>query len=413
MRAYSCLCAYSRSRALSCPRALPRWRPALGLALALALVLSAALLAGCSLPQTQAAYDKQTLSVEFPDGSVKTISVGTLRSLPQHHLDASYLRSTGKRESYQMDGPALKDVLAQVGANLDDYAQVSVGGSDGYYTLLSRDIIKETKPDQLLLAVKVNGKKKLDRAVAPIWLTVQGQRGPYWVKMVNKIVLYQQEQKKDIKTVWVFSNLTHDVKPISYPYFGEKDEAVNLQEVWPLLDAVNWKSFFTMKSSDGYLRNESLRAVMKDYYIKTTGKDAPINVAPTIDPAFGVKNIAWCSTDADAMIFPGQLAKYLPAAGPAAGTGAGAAAGTGAAAAKSIALDAVLKEVGVTDIAHKKFVLEDIDGTPYFLLGSELNQVFLTTQGPPYGLSFGPGLAASAKISNLLDIREVSYDYTE
>ena len=357
-------------------------------------VLAAGLLAGCTLPQTQASYDKQTIKIEFPDGGTKTVSIAALRKLPQHHLSASYLRSTGKRESYQMDGPELKDVLASVGANLDDYAQVSVGGSDGYYTLLSRDIIAETKPDQLLVAVKVNGKAKLDKAVAPAWLTVQGQRGPYWVKMVNQITLYKDEQKKDITTVWVFSNLTQSIKPISYPYFGEKDEAINLQDVWPLLDSVNWKSFFTMKSSDGYLRNESLRAVMKDYYLKTTGKDAPINVAPTIDPAFGVKNIAWCSTDADAMIFPSQMAKLLGTTGVGGDY-------------QGVALDKILKEVGVTDIASKKFVLEDVSGASATVSGSDLSKIWLVTTGSKSSIYYDGSLGTVTPISNLLDIREV------
>ena len=362
----------------------------LGVAFALCLLGGVcAGLAACSLPQSQGAYDKQTIKIEFPDNSVKTVSIADLRKLPQHHLNATYLRSTGKHESYQMDGPELKDVLASVGANIDDYAQVSVGGSDGYYTLLSRDIITETKPDQLLVAVKVNGKAKLDKAVAPAWLTCQGQRGPYWVKMVSQITLYKDEQKKDIKTVWVFSNLTQGVKPISYPYFGAKDEAVNLQELWPLFDSVNWKSFFTMKSSDGYLRNESLRAVMKDYYIKTTGKDAPINVAPTIDPAFGVKTIAWCSTDADAMIFPAQMAKLLKSGAP------------------GIALDAILKEVGVTDVADKKFELDDVSGASVLVSGADLAKVFLASNGPNYSVTTSQDSGSAISITNLLDIREV------
>ena len=345
------------------------------------------LLAGCS----QATYDKQTISIEFPDNSKKTVTIAELRDLPQHHLNASYLRSTGKRESYQMDGPYLKDVLAKAGANMDDYAEISVGGSDGYYTLLSRDIIKET-PD-LMLANKVDGKTKLDKAIAPAQLAVQGQRGPYWVKMVDKITLYKQVQEKDITTVWVFANLTSGIKPYAYPYFGEKDDAIDLEEVWPLLDSINWKSFFTMKSSDGYLRNESLRAVQKKYYIKTEGKDAPINVAPTIDPAFGVKTIAWCSTDADAMVFPAQLAKYLKV--------------SAAGSAKGIALDTLLKEVGMADIATKKFELVDTGGASVTLPGADLGKVLLTTAGPTYPVVFDPSLGVTVPISNLLNVREV------
>ena len=255
-----------------------------------------------------AQYEAQTIQIEGLlelNGGTAEISVAELRALPQHELDASYRRTTGLYEEFHMAGPLLRDVIKFAGGDIDDYAGLGMIGRDNYYCLFPREVLDNT-PD-LLLAVVIDGQAKLSDNVAPAHAAVQGQFGPYWVKQVSKIVLYEQIPEKTITSVWVFHNLTAGIEPVEYEYYGSKDHAIDLEQLFSRLDHVDSKAFFSMKSSDGFIKNEAMNLVKSRYYIKIDGDDAPTNVAPYIMLGMNVQKIAWISTNADAAVFPYML----------------------------------------------------------------------------------------------------------
>ncbi len=260
-------------------------------------------------------YEAQIIAIEGlnqakdADVSITEISVAELRKLPQHELEASYKRTTGLYEEFKMSGPYLADVIKHLGGDLKDYAGIGVLGSDGYYCLLSKEVIEST-PD-LMLAVVIDKNAKLDEDNAPARLAVQGQFGPYWVKRIEKIILYKQIPEKAITSVWIFNNLAAGIEPYPYEYYGSKDDSIDLEQIFSRLDHVDSKAFFTMKSADGFKKNEVLNMVKSRYYIKVEGKDAPTNVSPYIKLGMNVQNIAWVSTNSDAAIFPDKMMEYM------------------------------------------------------------------------------------------------------
>lgn len=283
------------------------------LLIALSVFVLSITLAACgggeNLTSNDPEYENQKITVEgLPDG-VKEITVSELRSLPQQSLDASYKRTTGMYEEFKMEGPLLRDVISELGGDILEYEGVGIMGRDAYYCLISKEVINST-PD-LLLATVIDGEAKLDEIDAPARLAVQGQFGPYWVRNVDKITLYKEVPKKKITSVWVFNNLAEGIEPYEYEYYGSKDDAIELEQIFSRLDYVDNKAFFTMKSSDGFKKNEALNMVKSRYYIKTEGEDAPTNISPYIKLGMNVKNISWISTNADAAIFPEQMGTYM------------------------------------------------------------------------------------------------------
>jgi len=306
------------------------------------------------------AYEAMTVQIEGLrelNGGIAEISIAELRSLPQHDLEASYRRTTGLHEEYLMSGPLLKDVIELAGGNLDDYAGLGMIGRDNYYCLFSREVIDGT-PD-LMLSVTVDGSAKLDDDKYPVWAAVQGQFGPYWVKQVEKIILYEELPQKNITNIWVFANLTEGIAPIEYEYYGSQDNAIDLEQVFSRWDYVDSKAFFTMKSADGFKKNEAMNMVKSRYYIKTDGEDAPTNVAPYIKLGMNVQNIAWFSANADAAFFPGMLMKYMDAKTINGEMG--------------IPLDELLYEVEVGTVKAAEFELLGMEGERYRTPGSELS----------------------------------------
>lgn len=328
------------------------------------------IITGCSMfakDSGDPAYEAQVITIEGlhtgdkADISLTEISIAELRELPQYKLDASYKRTTGLYEEFKMSGPYLREVIEKLGGNLDDYAGIGVVGSDGYYCLLSKEVLQAT-PD-LMLALIIDKKAKLDEDNAPARLAAQGQFGPYWVKKVEKIILYEEIPEKVITSVWVFDNLAAGIEPYKYEYYGSKDDAIDMEQVLSRLDFVDSKAFFTMKSSDGFKKNEVLNMVKSRYYIKVKGADAPTNVSPYIKLGMNVQNIAWISTNADAAVFPAKLFDYMDTKTIDGQEG--------------IPLDEVLYETEVKKVKTERFDILGTAGEKITVKGEDMNRGIL------------------------------------
>ncbi len=368
---------------------------------AILLFLLALTLTGCAGSRTKDSgdpeYEARKITVEGlgaeneADVSLTEISVAELRKLHQYNLDASYIRTTGLNEEFKMSGPYLREVIEYLGGNLDEYAGIGVVGRDAYYCLLSKEVIDAT-PD-LMLALTIDGTAKLDEDNAPARLAVQGQFGPYWVKQVEKIVLYKEIPEKSINSVWVFKNLAAGIEPYEYEYYGSKDDAIDMEQVFSRLDNVDNKAFFTMKSSDGFKKDEVINMVKSRYYIKIEGVDAPTNIAPHIKLGMNVHNIAWVSTNADAAIFPEKMMEYIETVqfdGQ-----------------KGIALDEVLYETGMKAVKSESFDVLGNAGEKITVAGEDMSRgILVVRENGATGVVWDKGTGYT-DIDNLLRIRLV------
>ncbi|MCL1975501.1 MAG: hypothetical protein FWG61_04985 [Firmicutes bacterium] len=338
------------------------------------------------------AYEEQTIQIEGLRellGGVSEISVAEMRALPQHELKASYKRTTGLTEEFLMKGPLLKDVITLAGGDIDAYAGIGIIGRDNYYCLFPREVLDST--EQLLLALTIDGKAKLDADNYPARAAAPGQFGPYWVKQVAKLILYEEVPQKKITSLWLFENLTEGLPAIEYEYYGSLDHAIDLEQVFSRLDWVDSRAFFTMKSTDGFKKNEIMNIVKSRYYIKIDGADAPTNVAPYIKLGMNVQKIAWFSTGADAVVFLQLLMDYMESKTVKGRQG--------------LPLDELLYEVEMNTVKAAAFDLCGTAGERYRVKGSELNKAILVPLPQGGGMVIWPEECAYADIDNLLRIR--------
>jgi len=369
------------------------------------IITSIILTTGCvaapaASPQTgrgsgDAEYEAQTIQIEGLrnlDGGIAEISVAELRALPQYELDASYMRTTGLLEEFQMSGPRISDVIAFVGGNLDNYEGLAIIGRDNYYCLFSREVLEST-PD-LILAVVIDGEARLSADLAPAQAGVQGQFGPYWVKQIERIVLYEEIPQKNITSVWVFSSLTAGIEPVEYEYYGSRDMAIDLEQLFTRFDHVDSRAFFTMKSVDGFRKDEAMNMVKSRYYIKIDGEDAPTNVTPYIRLGMNVQRIAWISTSSDAAVFPHMLIQFMDTKTIRGHVG--------------IPLDEVLYETGVETVRAAEFDIIGTAGERIRVSGAELSSAILVPLPDGGGMVLWEDGFDYPDVDNLLRIRAVS-----
>lgn len=369
-------------------------RKRLGVLVVGLLILSCVFAAGCGSKETMSSgnpeYENQVITIEGDEGVNKEITVAELRELPQKEFDASYKRTTGKIDKFKVSGPRLDDILSKLGINLQDYKGIGVTGRDGYYCLISPEILANR---EIVLGLVIDGQPELEEVERPARLCVQGEFGPYWVKMVQKITLYKEIPKKDITSVWMFKNLAEGIEPYAYEYYGSKDNAIELGKVFGRLDNVNNKAFFTMKSADGFVKNEALNMVNERYFIKVAGKDAPTNISPYIKLGMNVKHIAWVSTNADAMIFPKEMENILETKEIDGMQG--------------VTLEDTLREVRLKNAADKEFEIISVKGQKVKISGEDLAKgIIVANEDETYQVIWEKEMGLPV-IDNLLRIRSV------
>jgi hypothetical protein len=377
----------------------------------LIVILLFATLTACGSPSSEttpgettssdvsAEYASQTITIvtdpEHPDESGSgnlSITVAELRDLPQHEASADFFRTTGLEEKFEMKGPLLTDVFDYLGLDISEYEGIGISGIDGYYCLFDREAMASAP--ELMLAIEIDGVSELETGLAPARVGAQGLHGPYWVKMVNEISLYKEIPEKDISSVWVFKNLASGIEPFQYEYYGETNDAIDLALIWSRLDHVDLSAFFTMKSSDGFTKNEVMSNVVDNYYIMIEGEYAPMNMAPNIELGMNVQYIAWCSSSDDAMIFPEELIKYMDTVDIGGRTG--------------IPLSEILYETGVQQLGGYTFSVIGTDGQSVTVSGDDLSSGILCINGDgTYSVVWDDALDLEP-IDNLLRVRRDS-----
>lgn len=353
------------------------------------------MLAGCTEKQVisskstgNPAYETQKIVIEGEIEGTKEVTVEEMRKLPQVELQGKFQRTTGQVEEFRAAGPKLNDVLDYAGIDVSEFKGVGFYGKDGYYCLVTPEIMANR---EVVLALAIDKQLELPENLRPARLCIQGELGPYWVRMVDKIVLYKEIPRKEITSVWVFNNLAEGIEPYPYEYYGSKDHAIEVAQILSRFDNVNNKAFFTMKSADGFIKNEALNVVSKNYYIKVAGNDAPMNIAPNIKLGMNVKHIAWFSTNADAAVFPEEMIELI---GEKELDGS-----------EGLSLAEMLEEVQLRDQEEKQFELIGVNGERVVVRGKDLSQgLILVKKDGTYPVVWQEGTEFQP-VSNLLRIR--------
>lgn len=258
------------------------------------------------VPQEMWEKDSNSFAINWEGGLIR-INTEKIKEYEQVEIDVILINTTGTETPLSVKGPTLRDILEGEGIDLSDYEGIGVTGRDGYYTLIDKE---KLETNDVILAWEVNG-KPIKEDEKPVRVVLPNELGPYWVKMVTNIDLYDKISPKDIDKVHIFEPLVEDIEPYYYEYYGSKDKSYELGRILSKFDEVDEKGFFTMVSVDGYVKNETISMVRQRYFIKVEGDNAPMNIAPTLKLGMNVKHMTHFSTTKDAVIFPDKMSQVV------------------------------------------------------------------------------------------------------
>jgi len=332
--------------------------------------------------------EEETFYIKHGDKSIQ-ITMKDLKEFPTVKVDCTLSKSTGTKIDMTAEGPLLQEVLKKYGIDLFEYEGIGITGRDGYYAMVSKEIIDNSR---VILGYIFNG-KPIPEEEKPIRVVIPEEFGVYWVKMVSDIELYDDIPEKQIKSVKMFYALTQDIEPYGFEYYGSKDASIEVGKILAKFKNVNPKGFFTMASSDGLVKNESIAMVNNRYYIKIEGAGAPMNVSPNFKLGYNVKNIAYFSTTEDAVIFPNEMQKLT-------GT-------VKLGNEEGLPLEKVLEIAGIEGVAKKQFEAVDTLGESIKLSGEEISRCILVYKDKEVTLVCQDENGVK-RLSNLLEINEAA-----
>jgi sulfite oxidase len=172
--------------------------------------------------------DNHGITIELPDGEVKTYSIGELKARFKQHSITAVLQCSGNRRNdmtthakktnglqwtvgaiscAKWEGVRLRDVLADAGLSLsnpgEDARHVQFSGLEAYGASIPIESAIDPRGD-VLLAFKMNDKPLPRDHGFPVRVVVPGHVAARAVKWVNKIVVSDEEstttwQRRDYK----------------------------------------------------------------------------------------------------------------------------------------------------------------------------------------------------------------------
>jgi len=143
----------------------------------------------------------------------------------------------------------------------------------------------------IILAYKFDG-ENLDEKKMPLRVAIDDVRSMYYVSNLVEIQFTQSDATdgtNQVNKVVLLETTYLDLDSQSYTYYESEDMAVLAADLFDMyLDAAPEKVYIL--ANDGYEKTESYE-VLKDGYIKITGKDAPLFTGEDLPVGMNVKHL--------------------------------------------------------------------------------------------------------------------------
>lgn len=205
--------------------------------------------------------------------------------------EVKHISSSGEESVDKVTGVILDTILKEKGISQKDFSLIRFIAGDGYAIDVTSDILKDK---DIILAYKFNG-DYLDEKKQPLRVAINDVRSLYFVSNLATIEFVKESNtsmssdSNSPQKVIILETATNHLESDIYTYYESEDQAIKVADLWNayVKQEVNVVKFM---ASDGFEKSEDVD-VLKQGYIKTTGKDIPLFTAPDLPKGMHVKYI--------------------------------------------------------------------------------------------------------------------------
>jgi hypothetical protein len=234
------------------------------------------------------------------------VSVEELKGLDLVTVDATSISSTGEENQYTVTGPLFDDLLKKHGKSQHDLVGIRLVAGDGYSIEVPSEVLQSR---DLILAHTIDG-QPLDEKTRPIRAVIPEERAMYWIRNLIRIEVLEGTQQAEVGRVFILETVISQADAEDYTYYESTDKAVKVEELLGLLVSDNLPDTASFVATDGFEKNEKLD-ILSGGYIKFTGEDAPLFLAPDLPKGMYIKNIFLCTLGDTALVSQEKAAEVL------------------------------------------------------------------------------------------------------
>lgn len=272
------------------------------------LIIFMLLLASCNTPLQESVpttisteIDKISLEkfklVITGDNTEFSLSAKEITDMTPETMSVSCITSSGEIITGDITGVKLDILLQPYNIEQRNYNEIRLFAADGYSIIVPAEIVKSK---DIYIIWEYNN-EPLQELHYPIRAAIADERSMYWVYQLSGIELIKDEMSiseddempalTTRKIVFMETAITL-LESLDYTYNDSVDKAVSVDSLLTRFNLSVNSNGVTMHAMDNFDKAEKLD-IFKKGYIKYTGEDSPIFIAPDMPKGMQVKHILW------------------------------------------------------------------------------------------------------------------------
>jgi hypothetical protein len=272
------------------------------------LIIFTLLLASCNTPLQESV--PTTISTEIDKISLEkfklvitgdnvefSLSAKEVTDMNPETMSVSCITSSGEIITGDITGVRLDTLLLPNNIEQRNYNKIRLFAADGYSIIVPAEIVK-TK--DIYIIWEYNN-EPLQELHYPIRAAIADERSMYWVYQLSGIELIKDEMSTSenddmlalsIRKIVFMETAITLLESLDYTYNDSVDKAVSVDSLLTRFNLSVNSNGVTMYAMDNFDKAEKLD-IFKKGYIKYTGEDSPIFIAPDMPKGMQVKHILW------------------------------------------------------------------------------------------------------------------------
>ena len=266
--------------------------------------------------------------------------------------------SSGEIKTAEIKGTTLDDLLESKGLSKAGCDSMRIVASDGYEIAVPRDVLENK---EIIIAYEQDGEAYDKDEFGAFRTIVPDERAMYWVRGTVELYFEKGETVSGvIHKIIPFENQDAVITYEDYTYYENVDKAIKIVDLIDTYANTEGATSGAFVAGDG-LKTEQTFEILKDGYIKMTGENAPLFIAPEMPKGMQIKGVKYMNIGDSAFVSLKVLAESSS---------------------EEVRLQSILKDMGMTG---STFLVKGVDSETV-LEGKALNEAHFVEEDGTYFL---------------------------
>ncbi len=238
---------------------------------------------------TESSVDKNTLVLTGIGTEEIKFTLEEVQSFDAMQESVKSSTSSGEIKTADIKGVKLTTLLESKGKSIAGYKSIRIVASDGYEIAVPQEVLDNK---EIIIAYEENG-EAYDGEFGCFRTVIPDERAMYWVRgTVNLDFEMGETVQSNLKKIVVLDNVTEQLGLEDYTYYENVDQAIHIEKILDAYVSLGDAKSGKLIASDG-LETEQTVEIITNGYLKMTGENTPLFIAPDMPKGMQVKGVKY------------------------------------------------------------------------------------------------------------------------